>query len=100
MDVVRSVNGVPIRLTDERWEHVLLSHKELRLHREAVLETVRAPVCVLRGHEEELHAVAGFQRGWLIVVYKEISATDGFVITAYMKRADPRSGNREIVWAS
>lgn len=40
-DLVASVHGVPIRLTDERWSHVVEEHTELAGMRLDVLETGR-----------------------------------------------------------
>src|SRR5207253_2446607 len=53
MDVVRSVNGVPVRLPEERWEHITRRHEALELLREELLETVRTPFAVLQGDEGE-----------------------------------------------
>jgi len=44
-----SKNGVPIRLTDERWTHVAEEHGELADLRSAVLETVSQPERILLG---------------------------------------------------
>lgn len=38
--VVTSVNQVPIRLTDERWEHITEEHGELAAMEIEVLETL------------------------------------------------------------
>lgn len=48
-DRVMSKNGVPIRLTDERWTHVAEEHGELADLRSAVLETVSQPERILLG---------------------------------------------------
>ena len=29
MDIVKSINGVPIRLTEERWVHIIENHDDL-----------------------------------------------------------------------
>ena len=34
---------------------------------------------------------------WLVVAYKEVSANDGFVLTAYF--ADRPSGTRRVLWS-
>ena len=41
-DIVTSKNGKPIRLTDERWAHILETHDEMMNYRPQVLMTVRA----------------------------------------------------------
>jgi hypothetical protein len=43
MLVVRSRNGVPIRLTQEWWQHIVRRHTEMDDERERVLETVAEP---------------------------------------------------------
>ena len=43
MEVVRSKNGVPIRLPDERWIHLTEGHSEMTGYYSEVLETVEDP---------------------------------------------------------
>lgn len=83
-EVVRSVNSVPIRLTDERWTHIVETRDELSGRQEDVLRTIADPDVILAGHEGELKAARqiGPQRQ-LIVVYRELGPSDGFIITAY-----------------
>jgi len=38
-----SVNGVPIRLTDERWQHIAQEHPELNGQEADVLQAVSSP---------------------------------------------------------
>jgi hypothetical protein len=47
--VARSVNGVPVRLTDERWVHITEEHCELAGLRDDVLETVAHPERIVAG---------------------------------------------------
>ena len=49
LETVLSKNGVPIRLTDERWVHITEEHCELAGLRLEVLETVANPSRVLAG---------------------------------------------------
>lgn len=84
MDRVRSVNGVPIRLTDERWRHIVESHNYLAGYYDQVLATVERPDCVIAGYGGALIAIKGIaRRRYLAVVYKERSPNDGFVLSAY-----------------
>jgi len=46
MNVVKSQNGVPIRLTEERWIHITEEHSEMAGYYFEVLETVEAPVAI------------------------------------------------------
>ena len=45
------VNGVLIRLTDERWTHITEEHSELAGMRFEVLETIVQPVKIYEGNE-------------------------------------------------
>jgi len=95
-DIAYSVNGVPIRLTDERWEHIVIQHSELESYRDDCVNVIEHPDLVLRGYGGALIAVKGYgRRGYLTVVYKEVSANDGFVITAHFSRRIERRG---IIW--
>lgn len=101
MGIVRSVDEVPIRLTEERWKHISRRHPEMKNQRERVLETVSEPDLVQRGDAGELLAVRYYPETpltekYLVVPYRELTATDGFVLTAYLTNR-PSSG-REIVW--
>ena len=57
MDSVASVDGVPIRLTEERWFHIVENHDDMAGHYDDVLETVADPDLVLSGHGGSLIAV-------------------------------------------
>jgi hypothetical protein len=46
---VYSKNGVPIRLTDERWVHITAEHSELAGLRSEIMETVANPAEIFRG---------------------------------------------------
>jgi hypothetical protein len=46
---VYSKNGVPIRLTDERWRHITEEHGELTDLRSEMMETVANPAEILPG---------------------------------------------------
>jgi hypothetical protein len=77
-----SVNGVPIRLTDERWGRNLDSHPEMASYRETVLDAVGDPEYILRGYKGTLIAAVHLgERSYLNVVYRQLSHTDGFIIT-------------------
>ncbi len=95
---VASKNGLPIRLTDERWTHITEEHAELAELRLQVLETVSQPERVLAGGEGELLAVRELEVGkFLVVVYRELDA-DGFVITAFITRRVGSLGRRKQQW--
>lgn len=75
--VVQSRGGVPIRLTAERWTHIVEEHAELAGMREEVLETVTDAERVVEGQGGELLAVRTMEQGRaMVVVYREVEATD------------------------
>lgn len=97
-NVVRSQNGVPIRLPDERWSHIVEEHSELTGLRLEVLETVAEPDTILEGKHGEKLAVRSLETGrWLVVVYREWE-TDGFVITAFITTRPGFMERRKRVW--
>jgi len=84
LDIVHSVDGVPIRLTYERWFHIVENHDDLSGHYDDVLDAVENPDVILRGHRGSLIAVRGAGKNWyLAVIYRQLSERDGFIITAY-----------------
>ena len=96
MDIAYSVNGVPIRLTEERWGHIVNNHDDLAGYDEDCLRTIETPDLVLEGTRGSLKAVKGFGKNrYLVVVYREVSDDDGFVITAYFVR---RINRKQAVW--
>ena len=98
VDTVRSRNGVPVRLTDERWAHITEEHCELAGLRLDVLETLAAPDRVLAGGAGELLALKEIAPGkHLVVVYREVSG-DGFIITAFMTRRIAVLQRRRQLW--
>jgi len=84
MDVATSVNGVPIRLTDERWAHILEQHPELETHRSRLLEILGDPDFVAEEPSRALRAVGTLTGSLkLVVLYRETRRSDGFVITCW-----------------
>jgi hypothetical protein len=91
-----SVNGVPIRLTDERWEHILDSHPELVSFRETLLDAVENPDYILTSRRGALTAVAVLgRRAFLHVFYVEKSRRDGFIISALVEE---KMNKAKIIW--
>lgn len=97
-----SINGVAIRLTEERWLHITSSHPEIEIGDfYFIFETIEDPEVVFRGDADELLAVKKRPRKdqWLVVVYKEtIRKKDGFVITAYITTDFRWLLKRKIIW--
>ena len=85
MDRAISKNGVPIRLTEERWFHIVENHDDMAGYYDTVLDAVEDPDLILPGYRGVLIAVKELaRRRYLAVVYRELSKNDGFVITAYI----------------
>lgn len=101
MHVTTSVNGVPIRLTEERWVHITEEHTELAGLLFDVLETIAAPQIIYKGTLGELLAVRPVEEGkYLVVIYREVSPEDGFIITAFLTRRKRQLERRKQVWPS
>ena len=99
IDIAESKNRVPIRLTEERWYHIVEHHEDLAGHAREILDTVENPDFIVRGWTDEYIAVREVQKGrHLVVAYKEISKDDGFIITAYFTKRLARLQRREVVW--
>jgi hypothetical protein len=96
MDVAHSVNGVPIRLSYERWYHIVESHDDLASSFHEVLDTIERPDLITRGSHGALKAARNMGgKKWMVVVYWELSKRDGFVITAYLLSKRLKG---EVVW--
>jgi hypothetical protein len=97
-ETVYSKNGVPIRLTDERWAHIMEEHSELAGLRLEISETVANPTTIFAGNQGELLAVREVEPGkYLVVVYRE-SQRDGFIITAFLTRKGQALHRRQQLW--
>ena len=84
-----SINHVSVRLTDERWHHILAGHPEVERDLFTILEIIESPRFVLYCQEDNFF-VAGRQiplegrsSPFLIARSKEINRTDGLIISAY-----------------
>lgn len=101
MLIVHSRNGVPIRFTEERWQHIVDGHPEMHGQRERVLETLAEPDMIQEGDFGESLAIRRYTETpmgekHMVVAYRETSTEDGFVLTAYLARRP--SSRRETVW--
>ena len=98
MEIVKSVNGISIRMTDERWVHIVENHDDLAGYYDEILDVVEYPDYVIKGYRGALVALRKVEEGkFLVVVYKEISGKDGFIITAYFT-SKIRLDREVIVW--
>jgi hypothetical protein len=101
MIVVYSKNNVPIRITQERWMHITKRHSEMENQKEKISETISNPEFILVGDFGEFLAGRFYHETpltnkYLIVAYKEISAHDGYVLTAYF--SNEPSQRRKVIW--
>ncbi|MBI5667769.1 MAG: hypothetical protein HZC41_07150 [Chloroflexi bacterium] len=92
--------GRLIRLTDERWQHIL-DHAEMVGQRERLVETLLTPDTVISTVKDEavyvyhrLYETTPVTRKYLIVAVK-ILAEDAFVITAFYSN---RLKKGEVIW--
>ncbi len=96
MDVALSVEGVPIHFPLERWFHIVANHDDLASYYEEILETVESPDIVLRSYGGSFAAMRGYGRKqYLAVIYKQTSANDGFIITAYFTN---KINRKKAIW--
>ncbi|MBI5748597.1 MAG: hypothetical protein HZA00_05675 [Nitrospinae bacterium] len=99
MKIVQSKNDVLIRLTEERWLHITEEHSEMAGYYFEVLETVQDPEAIYEGNDNELLAIKEIEQGkYMVVVYKEASREDGFVITAFLTRKIKQVQRRMKLW--
>ena len=98
MEVARSRNGVPIRLTDNRWSHIVEHHDDLAGYRDVVLSAIEEPDAIVPGKAGELLALKTQAGRTLVVVYRETGASDGFVITAFFTSQPDRVRKRGLIW--
>jgi hypothetical protein len=96
-DIALSVNNVPIRLTDERWKHIVENHDDIAGYYDTVLKTVEDADYIIKGYKSAFIALQEVNKmKYLAVVYKEF-INDGFIITAYFTRKI-KLENEVIVW--
>ena len=101
--VADSYNGVSIRLTHERWGHIVEAHDYMAGLHEWVLETIAEPDVIAKGWAGGLIATQYYPETpitekHLVVVYRELDPTDGFVITAFMTSNVERVWKRGTLW--
>lgn len=101
MDIAVSKNNVPIRLTNERWQHISTGHPEVADFYFEILDTIENPRIIYEGSDGGLVAVS-FQDiatgKFVVVIYKEVSLEDGFIITAYLSNKEQKFEKKKIVW--
>jgi hypothetical protein len=98
-----SKNKCSIRLTDERWLHIISSHPEIKpTDFTIILEAVEKPDVILKGDRGEVLAVISIPRKkhWIVVVYREeLKRKHGFIITAYITTDARWLFKRKTIWS-
>jgi len=56
MNIVKSVNGIPIRITYERWFHIIENHDDMAGRFGDILNTVEFPDYIVKGYRNALMA--------------------------------------------
>jgi hypothetical protein len=90
MEIAYSVNGVPIRLTGERWEHIIERHFDLFNYKEAILAVIEQPEFIFQGRRGSLIATRSYGRRGILRVYYKEQRNDGFIITARFSDTQPK----------
>jgi hypothetical protein len=99
MDVVKSKNDVSVRLPEARWFHITEEHSEMAGYYFEVLETVEQPQAIYQGKAGECLAVREVETDkHIVVVYKEVSKTDGFIITAFLTKRKKQFERKHRLW--
>lgn len=99
-NTIYSVNNIPIRLTDERWTHIVENHDDIAGYYFDVLETIANPAWIFEGDENEFWAVKLIsERKAILAIYKESKEqNDGFIITAFFTTKIQKLLRRKIIW--
>lgn len=98
-----SKNNKAIRLTAERWSHIVESHDYMAGNQDVVFETLEGPdIIVSGGGENEFIAVKHYiktsiSEKHIVVIYKE-HKNDGFVITAFMTSKPRKIIKKGVIW--
>ncbi len=94
-----SKNNARIRLTTERWYHIIENHCELAGSVFEVLDTVEVPDLIISGISGELLSLKKINKKYLAVIYRETDK-DGFIITAFWT-SDLKQllKKRKIIWS-
>lgn len=101
MDIAISKNGVPIRLTSERWQHITTGHPEIADYYYEILETIETPEIIYEGNNDAKIAIREFQENnakFVVVIYKETNTNDGFIITAHFTNKKQEFNKNKILW--
>ncbi|MBI4685683.1 MAG: hypothetical protein HY755_10845 [Nitrospirae bacterium] len=99
---VVSKNGIEIRLTAERWSHIVEAHDYMAGNQDLVFETIENPDYIVQGEKNELIAMRHYEKTSIseknmVVIYKE-TKDDGFILTAFLTSKPDKISKRGVVW--
>lgn len=84
-------NGRKVELTDERWDHIVVGHPDIRELDQTVLQAVQSPDHHVPGrlaNEEWYYVRTDTPSNWLKVVVAYAEGR-GHIVTAYARRSMP-----------
>lgn len=99
-NITYSVKNIPIRLTDERWTHIVENHDDMAGYYFEVLEAVANPIWIFKGDKDELWAVKLIsEKKGMFVIYRESKEqNNGFIIAAFFTTKIQKLLRRKIIW--
>ena len=92
----------PYGLTSERWQHITIGHPEIADYYYQILEAIEKPDTIYAGNNDANIAIEKLQEEinkFVVVVYKEVSSNDGFVITAYLSNKKQEFQKKKVLWS-
>ena len=75
--------------------HIIENHNDMADYYDIVLQTVENPDIIFKNYNNALLAGRKHRNKYVMVVYKELTEKDGFIITAYMTC---KLRMREVLW--
>jgi hypothetical protein len=81
--------------------HITIGHPEIADYYYEMLEAIESPEVIYEGINDALIAIKKINESsekFIIVIYKEISQTDGFIITAYISNQEQKFNKKKIIW--
>lgn len=102
ISTVISKNGKELRLTAERWSHIVEAHDYMAGNQDLVFETLENPDYIVGGGQGEFIALKHYKKTSIsekdvVVIYKE-KGKEGFVITAFMTSEPERIIKKGVIW--
>ncbi len=97
-----SKDGVPLRITAERWAHIIENHDYMAGSLDKVIETLQDPDYIVRGDKGtkmalKYYPTTAISEKELIAIYREMSTADGFLITAFLTSKGQRLRRKGMV---